>query len=167
MKIKKYNLEKIYSEGKEENWDIPLSLYKSVIRDFWKEISKAILKGGSLSFGIGQFFIAENKRTIKLSKEGNIINNINWGASNKRKQELLNQGKIPFEATRDMFNEITGDNGGEPWLIYFTNDSFFSWVWNKNEYLKNFNHYKFRICKANRIALAKNINEDSSLLYSY
>lgn len=166
---KKYNFEGLYKAYKDEGMGqtISLSLYKLVLREFYKEISKEILKGYILETILGKFLIASIKRRIKLSKNGNIINNINWGESNKKKSQLEQEGKLPLRAERNEEGEITGDNGGEEWLCYFVNDSYFSWLWQKNNWLVNQSLYQFRICKANRIAVPKTVDENSTLLFQY
>lgn len=102
--------------------------FKNCLELINKKISNEILKGYSFNFGSGISKIRIKKHfTTEKSKK-----RIDWKASLKLKEELIAQGKLPFQVTEyDSSKRPITDNGGEKWFIYHSHAVTYSWHWEK------------------------------------
>lgn len=135
----------LITEGIIDKKEIPFKEFRPVIKEFYKLISNEIIfKAYKFTVGeIGEFKIVRDKRRGK---------SINWGASNKRKQELIDAGEVPFNK----------DNApdGVKWFIYHEGD-YFKWQWYKSHtYVKNINVTAFRATRTNRVAVGAAVKND-------
>lgn len=103
--------------------------YRDIISNFFKAASTDLMEGKKLNLlnNSGYLFIKRIERSFKKPR-------VNWGESNKQKQEHIDNGDIPLK----------GNNGGKPWLIYFTDDEYFRLAWARPIVgMKHTNFYKF------------------------
>lgn len=149
-----YNTKAIYQLCLEQGYiSKELCSYREfydIIREFNKGISnKIIYNQYTFKINIGYF------RVIRVQRRGK---SINWGASNKRKQELIEQNLVPY-------NKETAPHGLE-WFIYHEGD-YFIWNWFKDKsakFIKNVVSYKLLPTAGNRkeVAQAVKLNPDAS-----
>lgn len=171
-KLNKVNLEINKLNNRNQSYNI----FKFIIGQFNKKNSTEILKGETLSIGfkLGEIRI-QKKRRYKgdenvESMQPHNYKVVNWGESNKLKQELIDKGFTPYKAIKDEEGNIIGDNGGHKWLIYFTDDYSYWWYWHKNSktmdkgiWVKNARRYSFLPSKGkigNRVALQNLLKND-------
>lgn len=50
---------------------------------------------------------------------------VNHPESNRNKRAILEGGGVPFETIKDDKGFVVGDNGGEKWLVYYTDKFYF------------------------------------------
>lgn len=81
---------------------------------------------------------------------------VNWKASNEYKQELIDQGITPY-------NKETAPDG-EKWLIYYTDDWYCRFYWNKSQCkVRNKSVYSFhptRGLKGNKTKLKEALDKN-------
>ena len=99
-------------------------IYKAVIRSFNLKLIQSMIEGYKFApgFNCGTFQIVKRKRKFKSNAAGVILNNINWGESNKIKARLLDEGKTIYSKDNPE---------GERWFVYFTSEYELYWRWNK------------------------------------
>lgn len=125
--------------------DIPYRMFYDVVREFHKEISKKIVEGYRFRPGhsLGTFYITKDLRKGY---------SIDWGSSNKRKAELITEGKIPYD------KETAPD--GEKWFIFYVDNLYFKWKWSQDtatHLTRNLKHYMFDATTGNRKSVGKAI----------
>jgi hypothetical protein len=99
---------------------IPYELYIKVIAYANLEIAKYILEGGIYKFGhVGKLYIKEKPRTFMYNGKP-VQLPVDWGMSNKYKQELIKQGKVPYDSVKAP--------NGVKWHCYHDSD-FGYWFW--------------------------------------
>lgn len=105
------------------NNKITLKIYSDIIRMFSQAMIEEIVKGYILRLGcIGQIQVVRKQRKGK---------NVNWNASMRLKEHLLNDGvEILKHDIDDNLNVI--NNGGEPYLIYYTSDEAYWLIWDRS-----------------------------------
>lgn len=147
---KQYTLKDIYQLGRLKGLiqkDITYKEFSEVSRDFNKEISSRIVNNAyKFNFGLG---LIELKRSLRRGKS------INWDASKKLRQAIIDRGEIPF-------NKETAPEGAK-WLIYFEGKDYYKWKWFKNHIVnlrKNVKYYIFRPMRKNRREIAKVVKEN-------
>jgi hypothetical protein len=147
---KQYNTRSIYNhcvnEGLIDKKLVPYMTFYKVIRQFHKEISdKIIFDTYQFKTEIGQFEVLRDERKGK---------SIDWNASKKRKQEIIDSGNVPFNA------ESNPD--GIKWFVYHEGD-YFKWNWFKDKgisFTKNIKFYVFKPTSINRRAVAKAVKNN-------
>jgi hypothetical protein len=103
--------------------------YRDIVENFFKAACTSLIEGKKLNlmYNSGYLFIKRVERSFKHPS-------IDWGGSNKFKQQLIDEGRTPLQ----------GDNGGVPWLVYYTDDEYYRLAWIKpNVGLKHTKFYKF------------------------
>lgn len=128
---------------------IPENTFKEILYRFNNKISDEIVyKGYVLRLGSGLGFIRIKKVNAIHNRDGSlrVKKRINWGESNKRKNELLQNGEVPYKVLeRDVEGKIVSTNNGVNWFIYHSNDFDYLWNWNKNKcVVMNSAYYKFK-----------------------
>lgn len=124
-----------YPEAKEPYW-----MYKEVLARFNKKASDAVIFGQVLNFGnrIGNLLIKKIRRNYKKAI-------VDWGESKRLKAEILVSGKELYlewyELNGIKVDETTEgaelkNNGGEKWLIYFSDPWYLRWAWSKKDICK-------------------------------
>ena len=96
------------------------SEYIAIVYPLVEKIPDLLLEGEKIKFPFGTFGILQYGNTGPGK-----ITNINFNATMKRKKELIAEGKTPYEPIRDEDGNIIGDNGGEKYFQFFTEDSYF------------------------------------------
>lgn len=134
--------------------------YKLFLRTLNELLKQAIIyKGYEFNFTghASSIFVQRKKRYIRDDKaEGltTVHNNapIDWGASNKKKKEILDRGGVPRK----------GDNGGEDWLTTFTDDYGYWISWDKKKcHLPNKGLYSFEPARGVVLEVQKAKNDES------
>lgn len=133
-----------------QNQIISSSDFISILSTFNLSVVSEILKGYVFNIGYGLSHIRIKRKDVSTRKH----KKIDWGESNKKKKEILNNNKLPYEVLeRTEDGKISIDNKGEHWLIYHTKQIEFLWHWAKGEYpIQNKFFYKFKptYCGANQ-----------------
>jgi len=100
------------------NINVEYKIHKHIIDMFNLQIRESILEGYTFHLGKGLSHIrVQRKKRTKA--------NINWEESNKKKNEILARGGIPF-------NKTTAPDG-EQWRVIFTTDEECWIYWNKGK----------------------------------
>lgn len=142
--------------------------YKLVVETFMKEATNQIIKTGwifSMPHYCGQLSVVQLERKFTVTDKGTIKGKIDFGASNKLKQEIIDRGELPLVNYKDNEGNIIGNNGGINWLCYQIDPTYFSWVWSTHINLKHGLDYKLYITKDNSLKLSKSITENSYLIF--
>mgnify|MGYP003154099191 CR=1 FL=1 len=145
-----YTLSHIYEDYIEENGFIDRKLFRDICSDFNIEVMDYILEGKAFNMGnhLSTLSIVKQKRDPRSPR-------INWGESNKYRQELIDEGK-------DLYNFETGK--GTRWHIYYTDEHYFKYYWRKGKCLiPNKSVYRFdatRGIKGNKEKLINLLKED-------
>jgi hypothetical protein len=157
-----------YKSYKEAGGKLAYDVYKEIIFTFHKKMINACISTGNewhLQSHLGRISIIRAKRKFTVLEDGSIRGSVDWGESNKKKKRILDSGQLPLEVYKDEKGNKVGDNGGVPWLCYFTDTYYYLWKYTPNLYLSNSLDYKFSMSWANTKKLSASINEDSPLLY--
>tara|TARA_R110000765_G_scaffold345237_1_gene435506 strand:- start:20 stop:496 length:477 start_codon:yes stop_codon:yes gene_type:complete len=146
-----YTLENIYEDfDMRSDLEISKKLFRDICSTFNIESINYILEGGKFKLGSNLSTIS----IIRLSRN-NSKPMINWGESNKYKQELLDEGK-------KLYNHKTGE--GHKWYIYYTDEDYCRYYWNKGKCkITNKSVYRFtptRGYKGNREKLTSLLKTD-------
>lgn len=112
-----YTFKDIYNSYIEENEHIDKSIFTDICHIFNIEIMDYILEGKKFNMG-------NNLSTISIIRRDRDPRSprIDWGESNKYKQELIDSG----ETTYDNITEL-----GTKWFIYYTDEFYCKYYWNK------------------------------------
>ena len=159
-----YSFRKIYKDFEKDEDPIPYEDFKHILESFNKKISEKIIKGYKFKVGynLGTIKVLKKERKFKLNENGNPTSAINWGASNKRKSELLEEGKKLYDKKEQP--------DGEEWLVYFTDKFFVRFSWNRTSTaiafsIKNIRTYSFKPTWTNKRSLATFAQENKETLY--
>jgi len=146
-----YTLEHIYEDfDMRSDLEIPKALFRDVCTSYNHEIVESILDGGTIDLGnnLSSLSIARIERNP--SKPA-----IDWGESNKYKEELISEG-------HELYNQDTGK--GKKWHIYYTDLEYCRFYWNKGKCrIPNKSVYKFvptRGIKGNKEKLVEMLKTD-------
>lgn len=137
-------LEKLEEELNEVKASILTNeISKEILYKFNEKLSNEIVMKG-YTFALG--FQMGNIRIKKVRCDRRVKKRIDWGATNKKKAEIIASGGLPYKVEeRNEAGEITKDNGGIPYFVYHTNDFDYLWHWNKKRVtVLNSAYYKFR-----------------------
>lgn len=128
-----YSARDMYNAYKRKNptSEIPYWMYKEIIGRFNKKVSDAVIFGQVLNLGnrLGHVLIKKIRR--------NYLNPIpDWGASNKRKADLIASGVVAKDQNHPE---------GEEWISFYTDPWFLRFAWVKKRIckVKNSSVYKF------------------------
>lgn len=113
---------------------MPYEVYLKMIGYTNLEIAKYILKGGYYVFGsAGKLYIREKARTfLFMGKPVKLP--VDWGNSNKYKNKLIEEGKVPFNTAKAP--------DGIKWHTYHNSD-FAYWFWWEAGAIENRGFFKF------------------------
>jgi hypothetical protein len=125
-----------------EEYIVDEELFRDIIGSFNDLVSDAIVYEGysfKLGGGLGVLKIKKVLCDTRIKKR------VNWGESNKKKQEILSRGGIPFKVTeRDTEGKPVANNGGEHWIVYWNLTHDYLWHWSKNRNIVyNSAYYRF------------------------
>lgn len=149
---RQYNTRAIYNlcieQGIIQKDEIPYRLFYDVIKEFHKGISDKIITD-AYQFRPSEIGIFEIIKDVRRGKT------IDWGASKKRKQEIIDEGGVPF-------NKVSAPNGVE-WFVYHSGEDYFKWNWYKikeSNFIKNLKYYIFRAATGNRRAVGSAVKQN-------
>lgn len=113
---------------------IPYWMFKEVIARHNKGVADAVILGSVFNFGSGLGLLLIKK--IKRSYRSLLHPEPDWGASKRRKAELIEQGITPKDQDHP---------DGEEWIIFYTDPWYLRWAWSKKRIcrVKNQTVYKF------------------------
>ena len=114
-----YTLQDIYKEYTNTVSLIDKKIFRDICEEFNMAIINSILEGNTLDMG-------NNLSTLSIVRKERDPRNpkVDWGESNKYKQELLEQGK-------KLYNAETGK--GVKWHIYYTDSYYCKFYWRKGK----------------------------------
>jgi hypothetical protein len=146
-----YTLEDIYEDfDMRSDLEIPKALFRSICSEYNQEIIESVLDGSIIDLGnnLSNISIARIKRNPSKPV-------IDWGESNKYREELLEEGY-------ELYNTKTGK--GKKWYIYYTDEEYCRFYWNKGKCrVPNKSVYKFvptRGLKGNKEKLVELLKTD-------
>lgn len=122
-----------------ENTKQSYPIFADVLKIFNAEIGEQLKLNGyhfTIGGGLGSLQVVSI-----FGNEG-----INWAESFKLKQQIIDEGKIPYQAFRDENGQIVGDNGGIKWFVGYGNDYSYLWRWKRQRHLKTLKeiiYYRF------------------------
>jgi hypothetical protein len=133
--------------GIDEADSITYSQYLEIITVFIRVILCFIVVGINVRFPrfLGSIKLLKVKRKFTHAADGRPRLQVNWGASNVNKKKLIAEGKLPLltkyyyngkEVEEGFPNAEAVSNGGEPWLVYYTDPYFFKLRWAKSPIFK-------------------------------
>jgi|GEM_PF-4901386 len=150
-----YNSPEIYEFYVDRGGELSYKEWSAICQEFNEMVmDEIILKGEKINLGA-------NLSTISIARIKRNYSNqqVNWAESNKLKQKLLDEGK-------HLYDSKTGE--GENWLVYFTNDWYCRFYWNKGHCtVTNKTAYRFVATRGkmgNKTKL-KNLLRDDDLAY--
>tara|TARA_R100001594_G_scaffold149362_1_gene206950 strand:+ start:1933 stop:2424 length:492 start_codon:yes stop_codon:yes gene_type:complete len=146
-----YNITNIYEYfDSTSNIEIDRTTFKNICSDFNMMIIDYILDGGKFNMGNSLSYISILRIDRNNSKPA-----INWGESNKYKNQLKEKGI-------KLYNHTTGE--GQKWYIYYTDSEYCRYYWNKASCkIPNKSVYKFiptRGLKGNKEKLTALLKKD-------
>lgn len=134
VKPKTHSVKGMYKYFKEKNptTDIPYWMYNEILSRYNKKAANAVIFGEVLNLGntIGRILIKKIRRRYEKLE-------VNWGASNARKAELITTGTVPKDKDHPE---------GENWILYHTDAWYARWAWQKRNgacRVRNQSVYKF------------------------
>jgi hypothetical protein len=120
-------------------------------------------EGGNMSLGElnGVIWIQRVERNVdKMIPD--------FPSSNAIKKQIIAKGGLPLEYYKDAEGKLTGENnGGEPWLVYFTDRFYYAIKWSKHRFsTTSFKMFCFKPNKFTKRNTSKILNEnpDRSIL---
>ena len=142
----------IYKEWISQNGDgVDYATFKEILEKLFKKLAKKIIHGYkfTIGHGLGLIEVIKIKRKFHTNKDGVPKVAIDWGPSNKRKAELISEGRIPY-------NKKTAPDGVK-WLIFHTALSYCRWKWYKKSYhmIPNMTTYSFKPTHTNKRELSR------------
>lgn len=163
-----YNCKDMYRFYRKEKGTLSYDTFKSIIAENHKELSKLIIGGYryEIPHKVGLIEIIRGIRRIFINKNGNVHGGVNWKASNQLKQEIIDRGGLLYKAKIDKDLNVISDNGGEKWLVYYTDECYYAWYKVSGVFLHNAMKYRFTPTWSNLKLLNASITEDSDLLYN-
>tara|TARA_R100001463_G_scaffold17061_7_gene44030 strand:- start:11581 stop:12054 length:474 start_codon:yes stop_codon:yes gene_type:complete len=114
-----YTLTNIYNSYVVDKGFVEKTLFKNICSEFNIMIMDYILEGKEFNMG-------HNLSTISIVRKDRDPRSprIDWGESNKYKQELLNKGHSLYDPETEV---------GVKWHIYHTNDFYCKYYWRKGK----------------------------------
>lgn len=105
--------------------DISFKQYKEYLRKYYMQgVHKAMIDGYAYRFsnGIGDLMINQWKYVTEVRS-----NFVDWAATNKRKQELIDAGLKPYDKDEAEIYKLRGIKyDGIPYIVYKTNTEYFN-----------------------------------------
>lgn len=108
-----------------ERADITFKEYKEILRKYYMQaVHKALLEGYAYHFGYGIGDLSINFWRYKDKPRNNYVD---WAATKKRKQEIIDAGLKPYDEEEAEIYKIRGIKyDGIPYVVYKTNTEFFN-----------------------------------------
>lgn len=143
-----YGTHEIYNHYVECGGDLLYEDFKGIICSFNIEVMDQILEGRELDMGKGLSRLSIMRIERDFSRP-----TIDWGSSNKLREELLAEGE-------DLYSKDNPE--GVKWFVYFTDDWYLRFYWEKKRCsLKNRSAYRLDLTFDNKNHLKRLIKDDS------
>ncbi len=148
--MRKYRLKEIFVIAKAKQYisnDVDYSDSYNLIRLFNRKISKEIIEH-NYKFETGFGIIGVKKQRRKKPP-------IDWGSSNKLKEQIIKDGGIPY-------NRITNPEGIQ-WFIYFESNIRYMWEWFKDgstKFIKDIDYWRFTAMTDNKKNLGRVVSKN-------
>src|SRR5690606_4150797 len=113
-----------------EGGKISYEAFKELIFAYNKAMIQECIDTGNewyLHGQLGLIKISKIRRKSSVTEDGQIKSRVNMPASLKFREELKARGELPLENYKDEEGKIIGNNGGIPWYVYYTDDTFYRW----------------------------------------
>jgi len=135
--------------------------YFKLVTSLLKKMSDIVLEGDKIQLPFGILTI--------LKKHNDFIKTgINFNASMKEKQRIIDNGGIPFEVVKNEKGETIRDNGGEKYFVYLTDDTYFWLNIGHERKLKVGKHkYKFIPFRSFNYRRQRKLKENNSIKLKY
>lgn len=137
--IRKINAKELFRICKEQKYiddDITYQQFYYITRDFNKKLISLIIEGYKYESKLGIFEVQKRER--------NANNIINWDLSLKKKQEIINAGRVPY-------NKKDAPNG-EFWFVYFTDSIHYAVKW-----IRTFTFWSFDLASIPKKLLGRTV----------
>ena len=86
----------------------------------------------------------------------------------KEKQRIIDEGGTPYESIKDENGKVIGDNGGEHYFVYLTDDTYYWLNLGHDRKLKvGINKYKFIPFRSFNYRRQRKIKENESIKLRY
>lgn len=164
----KLNTRYFYELYKQKGGVVSYQIFLKVMNLYHQKITDSCVKDGlgiCLRSNVGFLGIHRYTRKPKVKENGKLSAYINWPESNKLKKKIIEEGNTPLIHYKDEEGKIIGDNGGVPWLCYYTTTSFLKWLYTPNMYLKGHLNVVFKISWSNSKKVPKYANEDNDFIH--
>tara|TARA_R100000951_G_scaffold112464_1_gene112847 strand:+ start:760 stop:1233 length:474 start_codon:yes stop_codon:yes gene_type:complete len=125
-----YTLQDIYKEYTQIDSSIDKKIFRDICEEFNIEIINSILEGNTLDMG-------SNLSTLSIVRKERDPRNprVDWGESNRYKQELIKKGEELYNAETEK---------GVKWHIYYTDGFYCKFYWRKGKCrISNKSVYRF------------------------
>lgn len=169
--INTYNCRDIYKYYYANGGTLTYKEFKTIIAEKHKRVCNIVISiGYEYKLPFTWIRVVRNPRNIKITENGTISGAVDWKASKKLKEEILSRNGILYECKKDAVGNIIWDNGGEKWLVYRTDDFYYTFqgtasVNSHNSDCKNASKYHFKPTWDNQRNLIASLTEESELLY--
>ena len=125
-----------------------------IIKTFNKKCTERIIEEDAvldMGFDLGNIMKVEHKLMPRIgTTNGNLRASINWPASHQKKKDIIARGGTPLQMIKDENGKILGDNGGEEWMIYYTDNKSVRLVWRRYSYIDTDGFEVFPVRKCRR-----------------
>lgn len=159
-----YYLSHAYAYYQKRHGNLSWEEFKAVCHLF-NQMAMARVIGSSENLGLGAHLGYLSIVRVKRNYTSKNTRNINWPASHRRKEQLLEEGKVPYSKTNAP--------DGVKWFVYFTGEDYYlRFYWDKYvAQVKNKSVYRFEATRGkvgNLTLLKERIRkEGDQALFSY
>lgn len=169
----KYASKDIYKFFTEKNGKlVDKTTFSSILKAYNKAFMELVItEGVKLSIGgtTGHIQVVKKERRLR---GGKLAMQADFPSSLKIKREIIARGGIPLENYKDDEGNIIGNNGGEPWLVYYTDPYKLKIKWIRHRLAhKSLRLFKFtagKLPKREMLPEFKNkFPEKAKLIYQY
>ena len=130
-KASDYTSVDIFKDYQTEGGILPSSVFHEICEEFNEKLMHEIIynaRVANLGWRLSTLEVVKVDRNF--SKQA-----VNWVASEKLKQRIIDEGGVPYSKEHPE---------GEKWFVYYTDDYFIRFNWNKSEcIIPNKTAYKF------------------------
>jgi len=141
----------IFTHYQEMGGDLPYKVFLAVISDVNQSVMEEVLEGREFDMGCNMSRLS----IVKIQRDFNRPT-IDWQSSYKLRDELVTEG-VELRSSENP--------DGEPWLVYFTDDWYVRFYWEKSACkIQNRTAYRFdatRGMKGHKTALKELLRTDS------
>lgn len=120
------DIHKYYTKEKEGK--LKYKEFKAILDDLITVIVDGMFdnKLWTISSTMGYIHLTKVKRDFTALR-------LNYKATKDKKQQLIDEGRLPFEEIKDEDGNVIGNNGGEDYRVFFTEDTYYKFKWNRDQ----------------------------------